>query len=543
MPGGKLHSLTLKCNFLYITWKEKIFLVWNAVLEESFAMSNEESSLRITVDKSHILTLGERLYEQSIELIRELVNNAYDADATRVEVTVSGKEIMVADDGEGMDLEGLEQYFNVGSDEKLLHPISPRFGRDRIGQFGIGKFASLAAASRFEITTQKRDFAARVVFDKARWLEEGDSWVIPLTRLEPDPKRGDGTTVRLVELKRTFKPEDVTQRIAEGVPIRARDFTVYVNGYRVTPSRWSGNRIPVMEGTTYGIIHGEIVILPAYRASKENMGIEIKVKGVTVRRELFDIASWGKAATRIRGEIHADFLPLTSDRSGFIEDSPEYVAFLKGMERIIADVRRAYNRLASERENRRVSRALKEALQRVHQDLSLNPELSPFGVVPFSERGKQGTGETAVEMGSETKEPEQIKMEEVEEGITSDSHEGDSATGADEEKPQKGRKPSLRIATPNAVVKRLKFGDAGVTCCLDHLGEEGPECMTEGTIIYINRDHPLYKRESKKREAHILNIARLITQEVSLMKDPANPREAYNRQSKLLRDAFMERDE
>jgi HSP90 family molecular chaperone len=175
MPGGKLHSLTLKCNFLYITWKEKIFLVWNAVLEESFAMSNEESSLRITVDKSHILTLGERLYEQSIELIRELVNNAYDADATRVEVTVSGKEIMVADDGEGMDLEGLEQYFNVGSDEKLLHPISPRFGRDRIGQFGIGKFASLAAASRFEITTQKRDFAARVVFDKARWLEEGDS--------------------------------------------------------------------------------------------------------------------------------------------------------------------------------------------------------------------------------------------------------------------------------------------------------------------------------------------------------------------------------
>jgi hypothetical protein len=298
-----------------------------------------------------------------------------------------------------------------------------------------------------------------------------------------------------------------------------------------------------MEGTTYGIIHGEIVILPAYRASKENMGIEIKVKGVTVRRELFDIASWGKAATRIRGEIHADFLPLTSDRSGFIEDSAEYGLFLEGMARIIADARRAYNRLASERENRRVSRALKEALQRVHQALSLNPELSPFGVVPFSERGKQGTGETAVEVGSKKEEPDQIKMEEIEEGNTFDSDEVDSAAAADEEKPQKERKPSLRIATPNAVVKRLKFGDAGVTCCLDHLGEEGPECMTEGTIIYINRDHPLYKRESKKREAHILNIARLITQEVSLMKDPANPREAYNRQSKLLRDAFMERDD
>ena len=126
----------------------------------------------------------------------------------------------------------------------------------------------------------------------------------------------------------------------------------------------------------------------------------------------------------------------------------------------------------------------------------------------------------------------------IEEEIPADPDEADSQPEAGDEKPKKRKKPSLRIATPNAVVKRLKFGDAGVTCCLDHLGEDGPECMTEGTIIYINRDHPLYKREAKKKEAHILNIARLITQEISLMKDPGNPREAYNRQSKLLRDAF-----
>ena len=131
-------------------------------------MSHDTSYLTITVDKSHIITIGERLYEQSIELIRELVNNAYDADATRVDVTVSEKEITVSDNGERMDIEGLNQYFNVGSDEKLANPKSPRFKRNRIGQFGIGKFASLAAASRFEITTQKGDFAARVIFDKKR---------------------------------------------------------------------------------------------------------------------------------------------------------------------------------------------------------------------------------------------------------------------------------------------------------------------------------------------------------------------------------------
>jgi hypothetical protein len=41
--------------------------------------------LPVTVDKSHLITIGERLYSESIELIRELVNNAYDADAAEVE--------------------------------------------------------------------------------------------------------------------------------------------------------------------------------------------------------------------------------------------------------------------------------------------------------------------------------------------------------------------------------------------------------------------------------------------------------------------------
>ena len=503
-------------------------------------MGTRRDYLPITVDKSHIITIGERLYEQSIELVRELVNNAYDADATRVEVTVTPNEITVADNGEGMDLEGLKQYFNVGSDAKLQNPVSPRFGRQRIGQFGIGKFASLAAASRFELVTQKGGFAARVVFDKEKWMKQKKSWRIPLTRLEPDPKRGDGTTVKLINLHKSFKPEDVIEKIIEGVPIRAKDFAVYVNGYRVMPRVYTGNRIPVMEGTEFGIVHGEIVILPASKASKEDMGIEVKVKGVTVKRELFDMASWGKAATRIRGEINADFLPLTSDRSGFIEDSPEYKTFIKVMEKTMAEVKRAYDKLSSARENRRVSRALKEALERIHRALVRNPEFSPFGVVPLAEPEKEGEGETAVEGPQEKTDAQEPQIEDVEVGQEGEDEQLNGSSEPEIPAPKKEKRPSLRIATPSAVVRRLKFGDMGVTCCLDHLGEDGPECMTEGTIIYINRDHPLYKRESKKREAHILNIARLITQEISLMKTPENPREAFNRQSKLLKDAFAE---
>ena len=56
-----------------------------------------KSYLPVTVDKSHLVTIGERLYSESIELIRELVNNAYDADATIVKVAVTPDSVSIED--------------------------------------------------------------------------------------------------------------------------------------------------------------------------------------------------------------------------------------------------------------------------------------------------------------------------------------------------------------------------------------------------------------------------------------------------------------
>jgi HSP90 family molecular chaperone len=75
-------------------------------------MPEDKEFIEVRVDKSHIITIGERLYSESIEFIREIVNNAYDADATLVEITVSEDSIEIRDNGSGMDREGLKQYFN-----------------------------------------------------------------------------------------------------------------------------------------------------------------------------------------------------------------------------------------------------------------------------------------------------------------------------------------------------------------------------------------------------------------------------------------------
>ena len=478
--------------------------------------------LPVTVDKSHVVTIGERLYSESIELIRELVNNAYDADASVVKVTVTPEAVTVEDNGTGMDMEGLEQYFVIGSQEKLLRPKSPFFKRDRIGQFGIGKFATLSACNRFVVTTQRGGFAARVVFDKEEWSRMEGEWKLPLEILPPDPERGDGTTVTLLGLTKRFDPQDVERKLVEGAPLKAPNFVVMLNGVRIRPKSLSGHPIPFLEGAEFGPVSGEIVILPASAASIEDLGIEVKVKQVTIRRDLFGAETWGKVAARIRGEVHADFLPITSDRTGFVMDSPEYQAFQQTMQRVMGEVRSVLNRLTGQREKRAASRALGEAMERVTRALMRNPDFSPLGGFPIGESGGIG-GAAATPSASEGSQQERPIQ-----------HQKAQA------KRQRKKAPRVKRLTPDAVVRRLKLGQAGISCCLDHFGEDGPECFTEGTIVYINRDHPLYKREAKKADTHTMHIARLLTQEIALMKDPRTPRQAFERQSKLLRDAFVD---
>jgi len=478
--------------------------------------------LPIVVDKSHLLTIGEKLYSESIELIRELVNNAYDADATEAKVTIGEDSIIVEDNGSGMDRKGLEQYFNVGSPFKKIHTKSPRFQRDRIGQFGIGKFATLSACQRFEVYTQCGSFSATVTFDKKEWGKEENSWQLPLEVKPPDSQRGDGTTVTLSRMTRHFDLEAVEKRIRESVPLKAENFRVYLNGKPITAQQLSGRKIPFLEGTNYGVIHGEIVIIPSSQASTHDLGIECKVKQITIKRELFGMESWGKSVARVKGEVHADFLPFTTDRSGFIIDSEEYEVFFRIMKQVMGYVREVLTEMTSQKENVKTRRALKDAIVRVQKALALNPDFSPFGELPLADDipGVGGAG-----LVSSPGEP-RVGMEK----------------GREEKrrKSKKGKLPRVRQLTPNAVIRKVKIGHSGVTYCLDNFGPDEPECFSEGTTIFINRDHPLYQREIKRRNSHTMHLARLFTQEISLLKTPKDPRQAYERQSKLLRDAFQD---
>jgi hypothetical protein len=178
-------------------------------------------------------------------------------------------------------------------------------------------------------------------------------------------------------LTKSFDPQEVERRLLEGVPIRAPNFAVYLNGRRLVSQRLPSHRLPVLEGTPTAS-STEKSYFTLSQSTTQNLGIECKVKGATIGRELFGMESWGKTVTRIRGEISADFLPITTDRTGFITDSPEYQAFLEVMRKVTEDIKVALGTIASKKERKKIRKALREAMDRVQKALANIVLLSLF---------------------------------------------------------------------------------------------------------------------------------------------------------------------
>src|SRR5262245_44280829 len=96
----------------------------------------------IKVDKDLVALLSLRTYDNFPQAVREMASNAYDADATLVEIDVDRRSsrITITDDGRGMTPGDFDYYLRIAA--KARHPqVTSTFGRPRIGQFGIGFLA------------------------------------------------------------------------------------------------------------------------------------------------------------------------------------------------------------------------------------------------------------------------------------------------------------------------------------------------------------------------------------------------------------------
>jgi signal transduction histidine kinase len=159
-----------------------------------------------------LLQLGDQLIRnESIALI-ELVKNAYDADSSRVNVSMQNVDkpkkgsITIEDNGYGMDIETIKKsWLEPGSDnkEKQLkeRSLTPKFKRLPIGEKGIGRFGVHKLGKHIELVTRRKDYKEVTVsidwetFTKHHYLSDAP---ITIVEREPEVFKGNKTGTKIV---------------------------------------------------------------------------------------------------------------------------------------------------------------------------------------------------------------------------------------------------------------------------------------------------------------------------------------------------------
>ncbi len=122
--------------------------------------SLDKSAVRFSVDAGIINRLGKELVGKQETAVSELIKNAYDADATEVDLIFEnawnqGGILTIEDNGHGMNREQLVNGFmRLSSSDKIHNPVSEKYKRQKAGKKGIGRFATQRLGNKLTIITQ-----------------------------------------------------------------------------------------------------------------------------------------------------------------------------------------------------------------------------------------------------------------------------------------------------------------------------------------------------------------------------------------------------
>lgn len=166
-------------------------------------MTEKEKNIRevgFTVDAGLIQRLGYELVGRAETAVSELIKNAYDADASIVDVdfidsNIKGGTLVVSDNGVGMTEDQLiNGFMRISSADKIHNPISERFKRTKAGRKGIGRFATQRLGTKLTIITQTLEafHAIKIVIEWAKYEIdiELSSIKFPIHYVEKQKKEG-----------------------------------------------------------------------------------------------------------------------------------------------------------------------------------------------------------------------------------------------------------------------------------------------------------------------------------------------------------------
>lgn len=203
----------------------------------------------MSVDLSVIESLGINLYSNAAAVLSELVANAYDADATLVEIDWKrdGGRVIVTDDGVGMTVKQINtRFLKVGYKKRDKEgTTSKKFGRKFMGRKGIGKLSVFSIAETVTVYSTRKGVSNGfkiVTADLKKRIEAAKPYH-PIPVEVPVEYQQRGTTLVLDDLK--TKRADLSARalrkrlarrfdVLSQTPRREGGFYIEVDGKRIT---------------------------------------------------------------------------------------------------------------------------------------------------------------------------------------------------------------------------------------------------------------------------------------------------------------------
>jgi HSP90 family molecular chaperone len=193
---------------------------------------------RFQVD-SRLASLLSQEYSSTEKALKELVDNAWDADAKHIFISLpspmSSDPIIIRDDGSGMTSEEVERhYLKIAADRRLLRGVrTPVLNRLVKGRKGVGKFAGLMAASRMKLETASGGLVTSFELELNHLNTVVDIEHLPISlKVETCDARLNGTTITLSNLHSGFAYPDATKfkQILLQEYGRERDISIRIDG-------------------------------------------------------------------------------------------------------------------------------------------------------------------------------------------------------------------------------------------------------------------------------------------------------------------------
>ncbi|RFD31717.1 phosphonate ABC transporter permease [Pseudomonas sp. GL93] len=332
---------------------------------------------------SRLATLLSQDYSTTEKALKELVDNAWDADAEEVVIELpeplTDGPIVVRDDGNGMTRQELEShYLKIASDRRMRTDGRTSKKRRPIkGKKGIGKFAGLMSASVMCLTTMARgqQISFTLGIQDLESASDIEHLTLPL-EVSVCSSEDHGTCVTLTHLRQGLRYPSADRLRQELIMEygRQKDFKIIINGKPLGIDDLEGEFTEV-RGTFPDA--GDATLRFAISKKKSGLrrpGITLMVEGKAVGKPgFFGLENSDEIPARLLrklyGEVEADGLMdyVTAGWDSVIENSEAYLQIVTFVQENLVEAFRSTHGMEMRMAHARLQKAVAGRLEKLPQ--------------------------------------------------------------------------------------------------------------------------------------------------------------------------------